>query len=922
MSLRSVTCIFLFLAVGFSACEAPDNTFKVQRITCEYLQNPLGIDKPDPILSWQLVSDKNGQRQTTCRILVASSTERLQNDQGDLWDTGKITSGQNLNIKYQGQPLESTRKYYWKVKVWDATGSESAWSEPAFWRMGILQEEEWHAKWISHKYAEVSEKREPFSQYDDSRTFYASDSMAVYTRREFTTADRIVEATAYISGLGYYELYLNGRKVGNRIMDPVFTDYQKRVKYAAYDVTEYLNTGENAVGVILGNGFYNLAERDLFQMEKANWKTPKKLLLKLMLTYEGGETEEILTDADWKWSFGPLVYNSIRGGETIDARINIDGWKAPQFNDEQWRQVMEVPAPVGKMSFQYMPPMREVKSFAPIASWSPRNGVHVFDFGENLTGYADVLMKGRAGQRVTIGFNEVLNTDSTLNVRHSAGHTWGRFQQGEMILSGAEEDRFEPRFTYHGFRYIQISGVSDKTSIGKITAHAVNTDLKTTGSFECSNERLNQLQAATVRTLLNAVHSMPGEEATREKMGWTFDAGMVTMESYLYNFDAVTTYKKYLQDLIDAQEPNGHVPSIVPTNGWGFLEKTKDGRDTTIRFDDPWWGGTIVYVTDELFRATGDTSILQKAYRPVKAYTDFVASTAQDHLVHWSLGDWLDLKHGANGWGPGLTPIVQTSTAASYYFHDRVSKFAGILGNAEDEITYGTRADDIRSVFNRTFLDDEGWYSQNSQTAQALPLFLGMVPEERKEQVLENLIQAVEDNDHHTSVGFIGVKPLLKYLSENGHLNKVYRMVTQERSPGWLHFVKDEKSTLGENLNAEGYGTGHHPFATVIGFWLYEYPGGITIDETSTANIILRPGITSDLEWVNASCHSLNGRIVSNWKRQGTVVEYYVEIPVNNNARLFLPTGDTRVTSEGRELRRVDGSFPLSSGRHRLKIEL
>nr|WP_246848943.1 family 78 glycoside hydrolase catalytic domain [Aquimarina sp. U1-2] len=740
-------------------------------------------------------------------------------------------------------------------------------------------------------------------------------------RKEFAIKSSIKKATVYISGLGYYELYLNGEKVSDHVLDPVFTDYQKTVKYLAYDVTKNLKSEKiNSIASILGNGFYNHTERDLFQMEKANWKTPPKLLCQLIVEYENGDIETIISDESWKWSYGPIVYNSIRGGETIDVRIDIAGWTSNGFDDSLWKPVQQVPAPLGKLSYQYMPPLRETRSFKADSVWSPNEKVTVFDFGENITGYADVTIEGKEGTLVHLYFNEALHNDGTLNKKHSAGHTWGRFQHGKLILSGKQPDEFSPRFTYHGFRYVQVEGVS-KESIKSIEAKSVHTDVQSIGTFECSNKRLNQLHAAVQRTLLNSIHSMPGEEATREKMGWAFDGGMITMESYLMNFDVINTYKKYLQDLIDAQEPNGHIPPIVPTNGWGFLEKTKKQKDTTIQYDDPWWGGTIGFVTDELFRATGDTAILKKAYPSVKAYADFVESTALDHLVYWSLGDWLDLKQWANGWGPGLTPIEQTSTAANYYLHRLVADFAIILGNKKDQKRYANLAEKIKEKYNSTFLKENGWYSEGSQTAQVVPLQLGIVPENKRELVLERLLEAIRTNENHTNVGFVGVNPLLKYLSEKGHIRTVYDMVTQEKSPGWLHFVKNERSTMGENLNAAGYGTNHHPFTTNIGFWLYQYLGGIQVDLTKDETIILRPGLDTALEWVRCSYESLQGTIVSNWKKERDIIIYHLEVPPNTSARLILPKGYALLGTYTKFEIKNDQTAIISPGVYTIRIE-
>jgi alpha-L-rhamnosidase len=912
----------IFLLIGFVFCtsfKSRDGSFRAINLTCEYISEPLGIDRVNPHLAWQVISNQRGKTQSAYQILVASSIDRLNEKKADYWNSGRIASNRTTNIKYNGKQLTSRAECIWKVRSWDEHGNPSAWSEPARWTIGLLDSAAWNASWISSSYKEVSRERSFFQS--KGTPFDGSDSSATYLRKEVNVSKKLKRATASITGLGYYELFINGKKIGDHVLDPVFTDYQKQVNYCTYNVTSNFNEGNNAIGVILGNGFYNLPTQDLFQMNRAHWKTPNKLLFNLFLEYEDGSTENVVSNKSWKWSTGAIVHNSIRGGETIDMNRHQLGWNKPDFNDITWKSVMEVPKPLGKLVSQYMPPLRVTRTLKAEKLFEPKKGVYVFDFGENITGWVSMKLKCPKGATVTLHFNEVLNADSTLNVRHSAGHTWGRFQKGIFVSAGGRDEVYQPRFLYHGFRYVQVEGLAYKPSQEDMVAKSVHTDFPLAGTFECSNTRLNQLQAAIKRTLLNSVHSMPGEEATREKMGWTLDAGMVTMETYLMNFDAINTYKKYLQDLIDAQEPNGHVPPIVPTNGWGFLE-----NDTTIQYDDPWWGGTIVYVPNKLFEFTGDTTILLHAFEPMKKYVDFIASTSKDDLVYWSLGDWLDLRHGLNGWGPGLTPIVQTSTAAFYDMSNQLAINAALLGKTQEAKLYSAQAQRIKEKYNATFLDYKtGWYAENSQTAQVVPLYLNMVPVAMKEKVEKRLLEAVADSNNHTSVGFIGINPLLKYLSANDQLPIVHKMVTQEQSPGWLQMVKDERSTMGENLNAQGYGTGHHPFSTNVGFWFYYFVGGIMPmqEYPGFERFVLRPGFQTDLDWANTSYQSPKGKIISNWKRTGNEIYYTVSIPANSKAVIEMPSDNLTITESGKTIsdnkviQKIDSrKFLIPSGKY------
>lgn len=882
--MRLLLWLLLLPLTGFAAGDT--GRVQVCRLTCEYLVSPPGIDRTHPLLGWQLQGNRNGLAQTAWQVLVASSPEKLQAGTGDVWNSGKVVSFQSQQVRYQGPALESGKQYWWKVKIWDEQNLQTDWSPPASWSMGLLAKEDWQGRWISARYAPVSAVREHMGTWSNVKGYTTIDTAAVYLRKIFHAGKTVKRATVYICGLGYYELYINGRKTGNRVLDPVFTDYQRQVSYATYDVTAALRRGGNALGVILGNGFYNSPTPDLFQMENAHWKTPPRLLLDLHIEYANGTKAIITSDTTWKWSTGEIVYNSIRSGETIDHRRRQQGWNNAGFRDRHWQPAVGVPPPTGRLQAQYMPPLRINENIPPQRIFQPRKGVYVVDFGKNITGWISLRIKEPAGRRIICRYNEVLHPDSTVDMRHSSGHTRGRFQLDELITAGNGPEYFEPRFTYHGFRYVQLEGLTTMPQLSDLAAKSVHTALDTTGYFSCSDQRLNNLQHAVQRTLLNSIHSMPGEEPTREKMGWTLDAG-VTMESYLYNFDALNTYKKTLQDFMDAQESSGHIPSIVPTNGWSFL--TPAGQP--IQFDDPWWGGTIFFIAEKLWEHTGDTAIIAHAFPAMKAYVDYVSTTAKDGLVYWSLGDWLDLTFNN---GPGLTPVVQTSTAAWYWMCERLAAFARLLGEDGTAQQYTEQASRIRDRFNSAFLDSStGWYAKGSQTAQALPLYLGLTPDAAVRPVTDRLLEAIAQEKDHISAGFVGVLPFLNYLPLHGYDSLAWRIIAQPESPGYLHMVTSTSSTLGENLNSKGYGSGHHPYAAHIGFWLYKYLGGIRTDPAHPGfrQFIIAPLIVPGLDSMTCKTHSLYGEIVSAWKKESGGVTINLSVPGNTSATVILPAG-------------------------------
>ena len=896
--------IFLFALTSF-VNPIEDEPFNILNLKCEYRNNPLGIDVPNPTLGWQVETTEKSWIQSAYEISVASTENLLTQDKGDIWESGKINSSESANIIYEGKKLISNTKYYWKVRVWDSKGKQSVWSKPAFWHTGIFDADEWHAKWISSRYVEAKQGHLQIPERAEPWIFLPTtpDTAALLLRKKTEVAKQPVKAIAFISGLGYYELYINGRKVGDHILDPNFTDYNARVNYLTYNVLNFIKPGENVIGVILGNGWFNLPTPDLFQNEKACWKTAPKLLLNISISFTDGTTQTIVSDGTWKWNTGEIVFNCIRGGETIDNRQKRKGWDNIGYDDSLWKTVVEVPAPFGTLSAQNMPPMRINESVKPVKMWEHEKGVFIFDFGKNITGFIQLKIAGKEGQTLILNSNEKLLKDSTLDINNSHSHTFGRFQKEIFILNGDGEETFEPRFTYHGFRYVQVEGITSKPNIDCISAKSVHTDLQYAGEFECSNNRINQLNKARQRTLLNCIHGMPGEEPVREKMGWNLD-NYGNMLSYIYNFDAATSFIKLFKDLIDGQESNGHIPPIIPTDGWGYLQSgNKLGfthtEANTIYCDDPWWGAALAIVANRLYDLYGDKRILEEAYRPMKKYVDFITSTAENNIIKWSLGDWCD-KDWGNSPGPGNTSVELTSTAGYYYLVILLSYNASTIGRKEDSGKYSLLAENIKATFNQKFLNKEnGMYERGSQTAQALALSVGLVPDDYRVKAEEILINDIKINEYHTSTGFIGVMPEMNWLAENSHAEIAFRMISQEEAPGWLYMVKDETSTLGEQLYSRNKNF-HHPFGAYIGSWFYEYVAGIRSDraEPGFKKIIIHPHFISSLTFAKGEYKSIYGTIKSEWKQEHNKILLNISIPANTTAAVYLPTSNVNNITE------------------------
>ena len=1052
-------------------------------LTCEYSQNPLGIDVAAPELGWWLEANARGQLQSAYQVVVATSSQNLDSGHYDLWDSGKVASGQSAHVEYSGKALAAGTQAFWKVRCWDQLGHLSAWSKPNVWSMGLLQPSDWKGQWIAatnrltvtgqtsltgfhaleatasndtkwvqvdlgsdqpidavilhkpspsgfetrtgfgfpHQFRiEVSDNpamANPKVIVDHTRSDYsatgndpesfsahavhgryvrvtatklwnrqsgpapycfalselevisgkrnaaqgakvsAKDSVengewamsrltdgksletmastghgdpgnaAVMLRKEFENHGKLVRATAYLCGLGYSELMINGRKIGDHVLDPGFTDFSRRSLYVTYDVTKEITEGQNAVGILLGGGWFNLGTPDLFGFENAPWAASPRARLNLTLEYQDGSQQTIVTDPTWKWSTGTITFNSVRGGETIDGRADQPGWSTTGFSARNWKPAVSVSGPTGKPVAQQHPPIRAHGSIRPVKISSPKPGVYLFDFGVNIAGWATLRTRGPKGTHVTFEYNEALNPDGTVNMRHTASHTYGRFQTDEFILAGTGIEEFEPRFTYHGFQYVQVTGLTEKPSFDTVTAKWVTTDQPIAGHFSCSDVRINKLQELIHRTTLNNMHGIPTDCPQREKMGW-MDDGCVMMETAFMNFDSANFYRKWIHDMLDSQDANGHVPDIVPTDGWG---KSHTGNQPG-EMADPWWGGAVVLAPWKLYQQFGDTRILRESYAGMKAYVDYLTSTAQGHLIPWGLGDWLDDSAGG---GARRVSVPQTSTAAYFYTAQIVSQAASVLGMDADAKQYAALAFQIDEAFNAKFLPANGFYAADSQTAQAIPLFGGLVPEDRRDSVLAALVQNIsETRTGHISAGIVGTLYVFHALQQAGRDDLAWKMLKQEDFPGWLNMVNHGATAFWEDWKGEN--SLNHPTLGCFGFWLYQGLGGIRPDPSAPGfkKIIVKPYIPKDLQWVKCSYDSAQGPIVVKWTRKGSSLELDVTVPGNSSATIHVPTSSVgsvtesgKKTSAGVGIQPLAGSdgfevFEVGSGHYRFKSRL
>jgi len=708
-------------------------------LLCEYVANPLGIDVTLPRFFWVLTHLGRGQLQSAYQVLVASNQATLDGETGDR-DSGKVVSGESVNVPYAGTLLESRKMYYWKVRVWDKDGKVSPWSKTATFEMGLLKPDDWKGKWIKG---------------------------GNLLRRKFSIDKDIARARVYVSGLGYYELRINADKVGDSILDPGWTDYKKRVFYSVYDVSKYLEKGENAIGIMLGNGRY----------VKAYGYGSPKTIFQLNIEFTDGTSESVVTNESWKTAQGPIFADDIYNGETYDARLERLGWDTPLCDDSNWSSVTVVDAPEGKLLSQAsFPPIKVVKILQPKKITNPKPNVYVYDFGQNFTGWVRLRVRGPRSTQVQLRYAELLDENGMINTTPNRGAK----ATDTYILKGEGEEIYEPRFTYHGFRYVEVTGFPGTPTLESLEGGVVHSAVEPVGGFTCSNSLINKIHQNVLWGQLSNLMSIPTDCPQRdERMGWMGDAQLVVEEA-IYNFDMGGFYTKWIEDISDSQKEDGSVPDVVPPY-WSIYPT------------DPAWGTACIVIPWYLYQYYGDKQILKKNYSPMKKWIDFLSSKTVDYIVSYSkYGDWCP---------PGHIKAVDTPgelTSTWYYYYDTLTlcTIARILGNHEDAEKYAQLSDKIKEAFNKKFLKDDH-YGTGSQTCNILPLFLDMVPEDRKKTVLKNLIgDIVITHSNHLNTGIVGTRYILDVLTQCGQANLAYKLVTQTTYPGWGYMIREGATTL------------------------------------------------------------------------------------------------------------------------------
>ena len=870
-------------------------------LRCEYLVDPLGIDTPAPRFSWQLsaapaAANARGRSQSAYRILVAAAVDELAAGRGTVWDSGRAVAAGSTNVAYAGRALASSERCYWQVRVWDEAGMPGPWSAPAWFEMGLLNASDWTASWICAPDPAIS---------------------SPLLRKEFAVTGPVTRARAYVAGLGFSELYLNGAKVGDRVLDPAPTFYhndqepelQDRVLYTTYDVTDLLRDGRNAVGVWLGNGWYSSDRPPELRADPLSepYGQAPRAIVQLVIETAGGNRRTVASDTTWRASASPILANDLCDGEFYDARREQPGWSGAAFDDAHWQPAVPAPEPVGPLQAQAIPPITVSETLPAADVTSPRypyGAVYVVDFGQHFSGWVRLRLRGPRGSKVSLRHGGRRYADGFVDQRNNRDAR----QTDTYVLSGDGEETWEPRFTLHGFRYVELHGLPAAPRREQLEGRVVHSAVPPAGTFHCSNELLNQIHRNvqwTFRSSFQGALQDAGERS--ERVSWLGDPGFVA-EDYLYTFDVASLWSKWLDDIRGSQRAAGDLPVISPIH-W---------RKASWR---PWpaWMSTYPLFVWLLYRHYDDRQVLERHYDAMRRLVDYLGTMAREHVIEEGLGDHMEPQDdGISSWRPLRTPVALTSTA--YYFRDAqiVAGAAAVLGRAAEAARYRALAAAIEDAFNRRFLDPaSGRYAGGSQTSQALPLALGLVPAAHEAAAVANLIaEIVTRHDGHLATGIIGAGALQQVLPEHGHGEVMYRIATQTTYPSWGHTIANGATTVWESFEGGILSLNMKMFCSVAVF-LYRYLAGIALAGRGYRQVVIKPRLLGDLTSAAATVATVNGAVSSRWTRRAGTLQLQVTVPVNCSARVAVPVAGTAqpvIREDDRVVWRDDSFCPGAAG--------
>ena len=933
-----IVFVFSILAIvtsgGQTGAPASDtkDSITADQLRTSALVNPVGLDRDTPTFGWQLAVRESSSpevAQSAYRLLVASSPALLTPGKADMWDSGRVPSANRLQIVYGGKPLRSHTTYFWTVQVWDSQGRPSAWSSPTKWTTALLHVGDWRARWIA---AEPDQPLESQALEGRGKWTEHVGPLPMF-RDEFRIEHPVRQAIVYVSGLGQYELRLNGTNVTETALNPGWTNYRKTVLYNSYDVTDRLRPGGNALGVMLGNGMYNVqGVHGRYTKFIGSFGQPK-LILQMHLLYKDGTEDVIVSDQSWKTTSGPIVFSSPYGGEDFDARQEPVGWDRPGFADKNWVPALEVAGPDGdlrepgkELSGAKIPPITVAEMLKPTNVRALKPGVQVYDLGKNSSGWPEIVVRGHAGDRIQMLPGELLNPDGSVTQRSGSASPSDPVLF-TYILSGKGEERWHPRFSYYGFRYVQVERTPAESGgpapeILSLQGDFIHDDVTVDGHFSSDVPLLNDIHGLIDRAILSNSMSVLTDCPTREKLGW-LEQTHLAGASIMYNYDVQALYAKTVRDMAEAQLPNGFVPAIAPEYV-AFVDR--NGVSTNFR-DSPEWGSALILDPWQIYEFYGNAEILKTYYPAMVRYAEYLHSRLQDGMLVYGLGDWFDVGPNVPGESQ-LTSKGLTATAIYYRDLQVLANAARLLRRDSDAQRFASEAESTRNAFNRhLFHAETGIYDRGSQTAQAMPLVLGLVPEAARAAVLANLVGDIRAHQNHVTAGDIGFHYVVRALTDAGRSDVVFDMLSRTDSPSYGYQLARGATTLTEAWNTDPRSSQNHFMLGHAEEWFYRGLAGVDFDMSRPAQkrIELHPSFVPGVSNVHASFLSVMGTVESFWERSGDEIRWTVTLPAGTQGTVVFPSGADAISLDGKPLGPPDSysaGLLLRSGQHRLLVAL
>ena len=878
---------FVLVATAiYSLLSFAASSLRPDQLTTEYMHNPLGIEVDKPRLSWLLFSDQRNQSQTAYEIIVSDNLKDISGGVGNFWNTGKVNSHQSLHVEYAGKPLKPFTRYYWRVKVYDDNGEGSAWSSPNSFETAMLSPTDWQAKWIN----------DGSRQFEKDEDFYKDDPMPLF-KKSFVINKKITSARFYISGLGYYEAYINGRRIGDHVLEPGFTTYRKQVLYSTYDITGQLRSGGNLISLMLGNGWYNPLPIKLFgrfNLRDVQQTGRPCVKSQVLIRFTDGSEQTILSDESWLTAPGPVVRNNVYLGEQYDARLENKSWFST--TPQGWKNATVTEGPSGLLSSQLQPPIRVTAVVKPTRIYEAGKDTFIVDMGQNFAGVAKISVQAPAGTRIQLRYGEDTLAKGRLNfyttvagqikevfrLNGGPGAPKTAWQEDIYIANGNGRQTWTPRFTFHGFRYVEITGWPGRPTLNDIEGLRMNSDVEPVGEFACSNDMFNQLNKVIQWTFLSNIFSVQSDCPGREKMGYGGDM-VATAPAFIYNYDMANFYRKTVNDFANDQQPDGGITEIAPYTG--IADRGYGGSSGPLG-----WQLAFPYLQRQVYDFYGDKRIIEQHYDAFKKQMDFLQSKAIYGLFHWDISD-----HEA------LDPRPEAFTAAVFYYHHALlaKEFASILGKKDDSVKYAKLSVSIKNAILRKYLvPATGRFDNGTQSAQLFALWHQLSPENDKS--LQVLLDEFSRHKNHVSTGIFATQMLFDVLRWHEQNELAYTIANQRDYPGWGFMLAGGATTLWETWKyPDNAPSQNHPMFGSVSEWFYRSLLGINPAAPGFEKIVIKPQPAGDLTWAKGTYRSVKGLIRSDWKKAQNQLELRVSIPPNTTAEVWIKSKQDGSISEG-----------------------